>query len=102
MLDGCLSSYMQTRSYISVCSAVRPAFDYGPYPCEFPKGTVSRKKGSATNVRYWQEFLFWYGYTEIEIDGIFGDQSEKLMKKFQKAQEIEETGVCDKVKLQTL
>lgn len=59
----------QRRFYTSICSAVRPAFSAGTYPCEFPKGTVSRKKGFSANVRYWQEYLFWYGYTEIGIDG---------------------------------
>ena len=53
-------------------------------------------KGSARNKQYWQEYLFWYGFIDIEIDGIFGNESEKYTKKFQSDQGLPVTGVCDK------
>ena len=89
----------QRRLITSICAVVRPAYTPGTYPCEFPKGKVSRTSGSAANVQCWQEFLFWYGYTEIDIDGEFGNQSEKLTKKFQTDNGLQVTGVCDKVTL---
>lgn len=86
----------QRRLITSICSVVRPAYEKGIYPCELPTKTVSRKKGSATNKLYWQEFLFWYGFTDIGIDGDFGPESEKYTMKFQEENDLEQTGVCDK------
>ena len=86
----------QRRLITSICAVARPAYRPGTYPCEFPAGTISRMKGSAANKRYWQEYLFWYGFTDIGIDGIFGSQSEKYTKKFQVEQGLPATGVCDR------
>lgn len=85
----------QRRLYTSICSAVRPAYTPGTYPCELPGSAVSRKKGSAVNARYWQEFLFWYGYTDIGIDGAFGPETEKYTRKFQEANSVKATGAAD-------
>ena len=92
--NGCMVCE-QRRLYTSICSAVRPAYTPGTYPCEIPGSAVSRKKGSAVNARYWQEFLFWYGYTDIGIDGAFGPETVKYTKKFQEANGVKVTGAAD-------
>ena len=55
-----------------------------------------RKEGSAANARYWQEYLFWYGFTDIGIDGDFGQETERYTKQFQAGQGLPATGVCNK------
>lgn len=53
-----------------------------PYMGVYPRETVSRTQGSETNIKLWQQYLKWYGFT-ITVDGKFGSATEVLTKKFQ-------------------
>ena len=85
----------QRRLVTTICSVVRPAYSKGVYPCELPTKAVSKTKGTATNKRYWQEYLFWYGFTDIGIDGDFGQETERYTKQFQVDQGLPATGACN-------
>lgn len=53
-----------------------------PYMGVYPRETVSRTQGSESNIKLWQQYLKWYGFSII-IDGKFGIDTETKTKKFQ-------------------
>ena len=63
------------------------------YSGSYPTATVSRNKGTSTNIKRWQNFLKWKGYN-LKADGVFGPITEDATKKFQKAYKLEIDGVC--------
>lgn len=73
-----------------------PAVSKHSYTGKYPTSTVSKKKGSKTNVKYWQAYLKWYGYS-ISVDGKFGPKTDSLTKKFQKANKLKADGVVGKL-----
>lgn len=63
-----------------------------PYDGRFPTGTIRRGDHRA-DVRNWQSFLKWYGYTAIKVDGGFGAETEKYTRSFQKDRGLVPDGV---------
>ena len=59
---------------------------------KWPTGTVSKKKGSRTNIKRWQAFLKWNGY-QITTGGTFGSKTIKYTKAFQKKYGLTADGV---------
>ncbi len=62
------------------------------YAGKWPTGTVSKKKGSRTNIKRWQAFLKWNGY-QITTGGTFGSKTIKYTKAFQKKYGLTADGV---------
>ncbi len=62
------------------------------YTGKWPTGTVSKKKGSKTNIKRWQAFLKWNGYP-ITTGGTFGTKTVKYTKAFQKKYGLTADGV---------
>lgn len=67
----------------------------GKYKGEIPKSTL--KKGSkGKNVKKLQKFLNWYGKYGLSVDGKFGNNTKKALKKFQKSEGLAQNGVYNK------
>ncbi|MCI7145036.1 MAG: peptidoglycan-binding protein [Clostridiales bacterium] len=64
------------------------------YTGKYPASTVSKKKGTKTNIKRWQSYLKWYGYSSIKVDGKFGNQTVKYTKAFQKKNGLKADGVA--------
>lgn len=62
------------------------------YKGSYPTATVSRRTGTTTNKKRWQQFLSWWG-TDVDIDGIFGSDTESKTKKFQKTYGLTQDGI---------
>lgn len=62
------------------------------YTGKWPTRTVSKKKGSKTNIKRWQAFLKWNGYP-ITTGGTFGTKTVKYTKAFQKKYGLTADGV---------
>lgn len=71
----------------TVVAAVKKA-----YTGKWPTGTISKKKGSKTNIKRWQAFLKWNGYP-ITTGGTFGTKTIKYTKAFQKKYGLTADGV---------
>lgn len=69
-----------------------PAPTGGYYTGAWPTKTIKYKKGSKTNIKRWQSFLKWYGYS-LKVDGSFGKGTKKLTKQFQSANGLKADGV---------
>jgi len=98
----CKKKYLKTYSKIDGYG--RPAYDKnvkktfsGTFPTLPSKGYLA-KGDKGTAVRRLQEFLSWYGYA-IERDGEFGEETEKYVKQFQKAQGLTVDGQFGKKSL---
>ena len=63
------------------------------YTGKWPTKKIKYKKGSKKNVKRWQAFLRWYGYTSLKTDGKFGKGTKKYTKKFQKAMGLKADGI---------
>ena len=64
----------------------------GKYGGTIPKPTL--KKGSKGNaVKDLQKFLNWYGCKQLTIDGKFGNNTARQLKRFQKTEGIKKDGV---------
>lgn len=61
------------------------------YTGKYPTKSISYHKGTKTNIKYWQAYLKWYGYS-IKIDGGFGKSTRDITKKFQKANGLKVDG----------
>ena len=62
------------------------------YKGSYPTATISRRTGTTTNKKRWQQFLSWWG-TDVDIDGIFGSDTESKTKKFQKTYGLTQDGI---------
>ncbi|MCQ2546160.1 MAG: peptidoglycan-binding protein [Clostridia bacterium] len=65
------------------------------YTGSWPTKLIKYKKGSKTNIKRWQAFLKWKGYS-IKVDGDFGKATRKITKQFQKANGLEADGIVGK------
>lgn len=63
-----------------------------PYPGRLPTATVSRTRGTKTNIILWQQFLCWYG-ADVVVDGIFGKDTEAKTKIFQSENGLDPDGI---------
>lgn len=66
------------------------------YTGKYPTKLISKKKGSKKNIKYWQAYLKWYGYS-IAVDGDFGKQTLKYTKRFQKKHHLKADGIVGKM-----
>lgn len=67
-----------------------------PAPTEEPAVALNTRDEEGENkVRKMQQRLMELGYLEAEPDGLFGSKTLKALKKFQREQGLEETGVLD-------
>ncbi|MCR5035480.1 MAG: peptidoglycan-binding protein [Clostridia bacterium] len=62
----------------------------GTFP-KLPKRGYFKKGDKGTQVKNLQKFLKWYGYS-IKVDGKYGKNTVKTVKKFQKAMKIKQDG----------
>ena len=63
------------------------------YKGKLPDGKHYIKAGSkGIGVGYWQSFLKWRGYN-LKVDGIFGEDTERCTKKFQKNHKLKADGI---------
>lgn len=62
------------------------------YSGTFPIPTI-RKGNKGTNVKNLQKFLNWYNNYGLVVDGIFGDNTLKAVKDFQKKEGLEVDGI---------
>ncbi|MDD6190890.1 MAG: peptidoglycan-binding domain-containing protein [Firmicutes bacterium] len=67
------------------------------YTGAFPSSTVSKSKGKKAEIKKWQTFLKWYGYSKIKVDGDFGYQTIKYTKAFQKKMKLKRDGIVGPV-----
>lgn len=58
---------------------------------KMPTKSVSYHKGTKTNIKCWQAYLKWYGYS-VKVDGKFGAKTRTLTKTFQKANGLKADG----------
>ena len=64
------------------------------YTGTLPTNTVGRKYGTKAEIKNWQKFLnWWYGF-KLDVDGIFGDKSEKATIEFQDAHGLSADGIA--------
>ena len=81
------ASQLNNQGKPAVTTVVKKA-----YTGKWPTGTVSKKKGSRTNIKRWQAFLKWNGY-QITTGGTFGSKTIKYTKAFQKKYGLTADGV---------
>lgn len=62
----------------------------GTFP-KLPKRGYFKKGDKGTQVKNLQKFLKWYGYS-IKVDGKYGKNTVKIVKKFQKAMKMKQDG----------
>lgn len=74
------------------CIDPMPFFDFPPYE-NFP---VLKKGSKGKHVEYMQALLLLHGY-DIKVDGLFGSNTEKFLKTFQKSANLVEDGICGKL-----
>ena len=68
----------------------------GKFPAISSKGLKKGSKG--TQVKYVQKYLCWYGI-KVKVDGKYGNNTKKAVKKFQKANGLKQDGVFGKATL---
>lgn len=71
------------RPKYSKTSSIKPKPVKSKYKGKYPTKLVSRKTGTRTNIKRWQEFLCWWG-VDVSKDGIFGADTAAKTKIFQK------------------
>lgn len=90
------SSLKAAKSYKKKTSTTKPSttttVKKAYYTGQLPTATVSSKKGSKTNIKRWQQFLKWYGYS-MTTGGTFGKVTISNTKKFQKANNLTADGI---------
>ena len=62
------------------------------YGGKFPTPTI-KKGNKGTNVKNLQKFLNWYGNYKLTVDGIFGNNTLKAVKDFQKKEGLAVDGI---------
>lgn len=90
---------IKNTTQTSVAKSAAPAkVGYsGKWPTLPKKGLKKGSKG--TQVKYLQQFLKWYGYSKIKVDGKYGNSTKNYVKKFQKANKIKVDGKFGKQSL---
>lgn len=90
------SSLKAAKSYKKKSSTTKPSTTTTVkkvyYTGKLPTTTISSKKGSKTNIKRWQQFLKWYGYS-MTTGGTFGKATISNTKKFQKANNLTADGI---------
>ena len=63
------------------------------YTGTYPMPVVSKRQGTPQNVKLWQQYLKWYGFKYIAVDGIFGNDTYNKTVSFQKANGLYPDGI---------
>lgn len=66
------------------------------YKGSYPANTVSTKTGTKTDIKYWQEFLNWWGGYKLVKDGAFGPKTKSATIDFQKKYGLVKDGIVGK------
>lgn len=103
---GAVAKKSYALSYHRIAGYGRPKYDIKPkqestpkkvkkysglFP-SVPKNSSLKNGDTGTQVKRLQKFLNWYGNYGLEVDGQFGKETEKAVKKFQQSEGLEMDG----------
>jgi hypothetical protein len=88
----CPGPYLHNRM-AQIANDVNKVLLAKPYPGLFPIAPISRTYGTKENIKRWQTYLRWYGFS-IVVDGSFGLDTERKTKLFQGQNGLVADGKC--------
>ncbi|MBL7921597.1 MAG: peptidoglycan-binding protein [Bacteroidia bacterium] len=89
--DGGQVMFRKDRKAASVKAFVKVKVLSGLQPATVPDDSIFKKGDNNANVANFQKQLYDLGY-KITVDGIFGSETEKIVKQFQKENKLTVTG----------
>jgi peptidoglycan hydrolase-like protein with peptidoglycan-binding domain len=90
--DGGQVMFRDDRKAASVKAFVKPKVLIDGTPAVIPTENIMQKGDNNANVALFQKQLYDLGYA-ITVDGVFGNETEKIVKKFQKDNKLIVTGM---------
>lgn len=90
----CPGPYLHNRMG-KIANDVNAILMLKPYMGKYPAPIVSKTAGSELNVTLWQQYLKWFGFTTIAVDGSFGPDTLEKTVLFQTKCGLKPTGIVD-------
>jgi peptidoglycan hydrolase-like protein with peptidoglycan-binding domain len=85
---------LRAEGYITQAADLeRAATQLEAIPSSPTTGGVLKRGSTGADVRSWQTFLRGHGYAQVEIDGVFGVQTEDATKAFQRTKALTPDGI---------